>query len=377
MQNQAGQHGKRILYLASEGWFFKSHFLHLARKAQAEGHVIGLAADLQDADFTGENFSLFSLPSARRTRSFLAYLRGLRSVLRLQFQFRPSLVHVIGLQNIVFYGPFLALFYSCPILFAPIGLGRFWVEAGFRAAVLRFFIRLLIQALRGKRFSYVFENEDDPVALGLGSYARLAIVQGAGVDENKFEPRPFPGASPFRIATVGRMLRSKGILEAVDAVRRLRAAGHDIVLDLWGAPDPDNASSLTEKELQALSREGIAWCGSSSAIQDIWARSHMALLLSYREGLPKALVEAAACGRPVIACDVPGCRALIRNEREGLLVPPRNAGAAANAILRLAENEDLRQRYGAAARERILSGFTEKQVAAQFLEIYEKIKATA
>lgn len=361
----------RILYVTSEEWFFASHFLHLAEAARSEGATVGVAAKLdKNGALAGRGFALYPLALDRGQRSFIALLRGLPGFLRILREFRPDLIHIVGLQNIPALAPLAAFFSNSRLVLAPIGLGQFWVETTAGAKFARFVIKLMLRILRGRRFFYLFENQEDAAELGLQDYPRKKIVGGAGVDENLFSPSVFPAAPPVKVAVVSRMLRSKGILTAIEAVRRARQSGILIELDLWGAPDPANASSLTEPELRALESDGIRWRGETNDVAHVLETSHIAMLLSAREGLPKSLLEAAACGRPVVATDVPGCRALIRNGIEGLLVPFDDAEAAAAALARLAQDQNLREKYGAAARARILGGFTQKQVQSDILSLY-------
>jgi glycosyltransferase involved in cell wall biosynthesis len=179
-----------------------------------------------------------------------------------------------------------------------------------------------------------------------------------------------------RLAVVARMLRSKGVAEAVEAVTRARSRGLDAALDLWGSPDPGNRNTFTDADLQAWNRrDGICWRGPTSDVAGVWRDSHIALLLSYREGLPRSLVEAAASARPIITTDVPGCRAVVDDGVEGLLVPPGNVEAASRAIERLASDADLRLRMGAAARRRFATEFTVDLVAAKVLAAYARVQS--
>src|SRR5262249_16913452 len=161
------------------------------------------------------------------------------------------------------------------------------------------------------------------------------LVGGAGVDPNEFAKEEEPGFPPIRVAVVARMLKFKGIAESVAAVRRARTLGAAAELHLFGEPDPSNRTSLSEAELRAFAAEpGIYWHGRPPNIRQIWREHHVAMLMSYREGLPKSLVEAAACGRPIIATNVTGCRDVVRQGVSGFLVPLGDTEAAAQAVLR-------------------------------------------
>jgi glycosyltransferase involved in cell wall biosynthesis len=360
-----------LLYITSEDWFFESHFAHVAQAAQQNGFLVSVACQgSKMSPLASYGFTLYPQKFERGKRSFLHAVQALPRLIATLRKARPDIVHIIGLQNILFAAPAAAFYSRGKLVLAPIGLGRFWVEDGLLAKFARLLVRIFLHFFHGARFFYLFENGEDAAELGLKNYPRLKIVGGAGVDETKFAPQAFPPAPPVCVAVVSRMLRSKGIMQAIQVVRRARSMGYDIVLNLWGAPDPANASSLSESDLCSLSKDGVTWHGATNEVQNIWKNTHIAMLLSVREGLPKSLLEAAACGRPIIANDVPGCRALLRNGQEGFLVAPNDADGAMRALVKLAGNPALREKLGAAARARILHGFTQKQVAGDILNFY-------
>jgi glycosyltransferase involved in cell wall biosynthesis len=160
------------------------------------------------------------------------------------------------------------------------------------------------------------------------------------------------------------MLRSKGIESAVRAVQLARARGLPLELNIYGAPDPENRSSIPEATLvQWSSQPGIRWRGRTDHVAQVWRDHHVGLFLtSYREGVPRSLIEAAACGRPIIATDAVGCRDLVRDGREGLLVPPGDVASAARAIDRLAGDRPMRLRMGENAHRRFMEKFTEENI---------------
>jgi glycosyltransferase involved in cell wall biosynthesis len=163
---------------------------------------------------------------------------------------------------------------------------------------------------------------------------------------------------------VARMIAAKGIEDAVTAVRRARALGAVVELDLYGSPDPSNPRACSEEELTTWSAEpGITWRGRTADVAEVWRTHHVAMLLTwYREGVPRALIEAAASGRAIVTTDAPGCRDLVRDHQEGLLVPLRDTEAAARALVELAANPELRKRLGQAAQKRFQDGYTEAAV---------------
>jgi glycosyltransferase involved in cell wall biosynthesis len=176
------------------------------------------------------------------------------------------------------------------------------------------------------------------------------------------------------VAFVGRLLADKGIHALIRAQRLLRQRGSNVELLIAGTPDPANPASLTAEEAAALNREpGVTWLGHVDDIAALWARAHIAALPSRREGLPMTLLEAAACGRPLVATDVPGCREIVRHGETGLLVPADDAAALADAIDKLARSPELRARYGTAARKLAVDRFSAAAIGRQTVDLYRSL----
>jgi glycosyltransferase involved in cell wall biosynthesis len=237
-------------------------------------------------------------------------------------------------------------------------------------------IRMLLNWMSNRADSVALvQNPDDRASLlALGIEAeRIALIPGSGVDIDRLKPAPEPLGAPA-VAFVGRLLDDKGIRTLVEAHRLLRRRGSDVELLIAGTPDPANPASVDEREAAAWNREpGIQWLGHVSDIAGLWARACIAVLPSRREGLPKSLLEAAACGRPMVATDVPGCREVVRPEETGVLVPPDDPPALAEAIATLAASPDLRARYGAAARRLAVERFSAEAIGRATVELYRKV----
>jgi glycosyltransferase involved in cell wall biosynthesis len=232
-------------------------------------------------------------------------------------------------------------------------------------------------ATAGARGRIVVQNPDDGTVLaGLGiDRRRIVLIRGSGVDAARFAPLPEPAAETVTVALVARMLRGKGVLDAVAAIRRLRADGLAAELLLAGTPDPDSRDSLTEPELAALAAEpGIEWLGRVEDVRAVWTRAAIAVLPStYGEGLPRALLEAAACGRPIVTTDMPGCREAVRHGENGLLVPPHDIAALAEAIAALVGDPPRRREMGRAGRALVEREFAEPVIVAQTLALYDEL----
>jgi glycosyltransferase involved in cell wall biosynthesis len=225
----------------------------------------------------------------------------------------------------------------------------------------------------------IFQNPDDLALferLGLAHAERSVLIRGSGVDVDDYRPTTVPRADPPKALLVARMLKTKGVEEFYRAARILKERGVAVRFELVGAPDPQNPASLDEATLRRWDTEGIVrWRGPVDDVRPALAEAAMAVLPSYREGLPKALIEAAACGLPMVAFDVPGCREIVRHDRTGLLVPLYDAEALADAIERLAVDPALRSTMGEAARAMAVAEFSQASVTRRTLDLYEKALA--
>jgi glycosyltransferase involved in cell wall biosynthesis len=256
------------------------------------------------------------------------------------------------------------------------GLGSRFSAASFAARLRRPSLGLGLRLAAGRKQDWVIvQNPEDRDALKtLGVAARqIVMIRGSGVDCDHFRPLPDPDAATVTVALVSRMLRDKGVLDAVAAIRLLRRRGLRVELLLAGPTDPDNRGTLTAETLVSLTSDaGIEWLGPVADVRAVWRRAAIAALPStYGEGVPKALLEAAACARPVIASDVPGCREIVRSGETGLLVAPRDIGALAGAIAALAGDPVRRQAMGRAARALVERDFAEEIVARETLALYD------
>ena len=201
----------------------------------------------------------------------------------------------------------------------------------------------------------------------------ISIIPGSGVDIRRFQPMAEPAGTPT-VAFAGRLLEDKGIRTLVAAIQLLHSRSYPVTLLIAGDTDPANPTSVSAAEMADWSRDpNIRYAGHVKDIVDIWAKAHIAILPSRREGLPMALVEAAACGRPLIATDVPGCREVVIPGENGLLVPLDDPRSLADAISHLASSPALRQRYGAAARRLAVEKFAAKAIGDQTVQLYRDL----
>jgi glycosyltransferase involved in cell wall biosynthesis len=369
----------KLLFLVTEDWYFCSHRLALARAARAAGFAVVVATRVRahGEAIRSEGFALRPLAWRRRGDGLLGAIRAIRAIIGLYRAERPDIVHHVALKPVLFGGIARRLAFPRAadrpaVVDAVMGLGSGFSKTAPAARLRRRALGRALRLVAGSGASWVVaQNPEDRAALGIDS-RRIALIRGSGVDTSRFVPLPEPETSTLTVALVARMLRDKGVLEAVAAIRRLRARGLAIELLLAGPTDPDSANSLTEETLRALAAEpGIDWLGPVTDVRTVWRRAAIAVLPStYGEGVPKTLLEAAACARPVIATDVPGCREAVRAGETGILVPPDDVNALAEAIAELAVNPARRRAMGRAGRALIEQHFTDEIVARETLALY-------
>ena len=370
---------RRLAFVVTEDWFFASHFLPMARAAVAMGLSVAVVTRVREhrAAIEATGARVVALEAERSSLNPMAagYAAGqLAAILK---ALNPDIVHCIALRGILVGGTAAAMAGIPARVYALTGLGLIGARGDAAGRLARTALRHLIRGpLASKRTRFLFENPDDAAALGLDpADTAVTIVGGAGVDPNAFVPAPLPVQPPLKVAIVARMLWSKGIDVAVEAVRLARAQGAAVELALHGAPDASNRRAIPEATLRDWSRDGVAWLGPTRDAAAAFASAHVGCLPSRGgEGLPRTLLEAAACGRALVTTDVPGCRALVRDGVEGLVVPPDDAPALAAALVRLARDPALVAGLGAAARRRVVEdGFSEAAVAATVSSLYREL----
>ncbi len=367
----------------TEDWYFCSHRLPAARAARAAGFDVVVATRVRAHGdrIRDEGFALRPIGWRRRGDGVLGAARAISEIARLYRAERPDIVHHVALKPVLFGGIALRFAFpapeSAPVAIDSImGLGSGFSAASFGARLRRPSLGIALWlAAGGKRGRVVVQNPEDRdalITLGLVPQ-QIVMIRGSGVDCKHFGALPDPDATTVTVALVSRMLHAKGVLDAAAAIRLLRGRGHPVELLLAGPTDPDNRGSLTAETLVSLTTHpGIEWLGPVADIRSVWRRAAIAVLPStYGEGVPKALLEAAACARPIVASDVPGCREVVRPGETGLLVPPRDIQGIADAIAALAGDPVRRKEMGRAGRKLIERHFADEIVARETLAVYD------
>lgn len=375
-------HSSTILFLVTEDWYFWSHRLPFARAARAAGARVIVATRVETlrAAIEQEGFELAALPWRRRSHNPWNELRALAAIIALYRRERPDILHHVAVKPVVYGGIAARLSGARSQVNAIAGLGYVETSRQLRARVLRrVFNAVLRFAWSGPRVHVIVQNPDDVEALArarLVPPSHIHMIRGSGVDVAHFAPSPEPPSPPVRVVFGGRLLWSKGVGELVDAARELKFRHVPVEVILAGSPDPENPESIPDSTVSGWVGDGLVthmpWTDDMASV---WRGAHIAVLPSYREGLPKALLEAAACARPIIATDVPGCREIAREGVNALRVPPRDAPALAAAIEKLAQDAPLRRHFGAAGRALAVNEYAESIVVRETLDLYRSLCA--
>ncbi len=371
---------KKILYLVTEDWYFCSHRLPIARAARDRGFdvVVATRVESHGERILDEGFRLVPLKWRRRSLHPWHEMIAVCELVKVYRRERADLVHHIALKPAL-YGSFVARMTGADAVVNTVaGLGYVFTSRQLKARFLSPLLKKSFRFLFNRpNVRLIIQNPDDGNALAQFCRVRrdqTVLIRGSGVDLSRFVPSPEPSGKP-NVTMVSRMLWDKGVGELVEAARRLRDSGEPIDVTLVGPPDPENPASIPVEALERWQREGLVrWLGYQENVARIWADSTIAVLpTSYGEGVPKALIEAAACGRPIIATDVPGCREIVLPGESGLLVPPRNTEALVDAIRRLLRDPALRRRMGEKGREHAAGGFSEETVVEQTMALYDSL----
>ena len=374
----------RLLFVINDVPYFLAHWLDRVLASREQSFEVHVASQENPATARLREVGLpfHAVPFVRGRNPPLAEVSTLLTLSRLYAALEPDLVHHITIKPVI-YGGLAARRRRVPAVVNTVpGLGHVFVADGLASTVRREAIKRAYRlAFSHPRAKVIFENPND-----LQDFARWrlitptqgVVIKGAGVDLARFKPL-HDGGTEKHVVLASRLLWFKGIGEFVDAARRVKPAHPDARFILIGTGDPGNPATVPDAQLRRWADEGIVeWWGQRGDMSEILARAAIVCLPTfYREGVPRVLIEAAACGRPIVTTDMPGCREIVRNGENGLLVPARNGPALADAISRLLDQPALRETMGRQSREIAQNEFGSDLVIAQTLKVYRDLLAPA
>ena len=354
---QSQTHRGRLLFILNDAPFFVSHRLSLAVAARDAGFDVHIAV-AYDVDavtiIEAAGISHHDIPLKRGARGPFGELRLIGCLARLIRSLRPDIVHTVTMKPVIYGGGLARLLRVPAVVNAVTGLGYLFLIDGTLARLQRSIIKHLYKfALGHSNGRAIFQNPDD-LNLFLGDRLvdqdRSIIIKGTGVDMDKFRVLPEPADRPV-VMFPARVIGDKGIHEFVAAAKVLKSRGQRAQFVIVGRTDPDNPTDVGESKIREWERDGLVeWWGFSDDMADTLPKANVVCMPSYREGLPRVLIEAAACGRPIVTTDVPGCREIVNDGENGILVPVRDDTATADAIEKILIDPNLRQRMAARSR---------------------------
>ena len=369
----------RLLYLITEDWYFWSHRLDLARAARDAGFDVTIATRVTDhgKQIRGEGFHLVPISLFRRSRNPLREFGAITELVGLYRRVRPHLVHHVAMKPIL-YGSLAAWVVRVPVILnAFAGLGYLFTNSERQRGGLHWVLTSALRSVIGRSGSTVlFQNEADCeelVRAGIVRSSHARIIAGSGIDVTAFSVKPPPQGTPL-VVLPSRMLWDKGIGEFVQAARDLKEKGVDARFVLVGRCDEDNPAAIGREQLARWVGEGtVEWWGHRDDMSAVYEGATLVVLPSYREGLPKVLLEAAACGKAIVATDVPGCRDVVKDGINGVLVPPRDSSTLARGIANLLSDQYTREIMGARSREMAVAKWAGPRIREQVLGLYHEL----
>jgi glycosyltransferase involved in cell wall biosynthesis len=369
----------KILYLITEDWYFWSHRLPIAQEAQRRGYEVLVATrvGLYEKRLTNLGFRVIPLKTQRGSINLWKELVALKQIISVYLKEKPDIVHHVAMKPVL-QGTIAASIAKTPyVVNAITGMGYIFTSDDLKARFIKPLVNLGLKfLLNRKKLLLILQNKDDMsffIAKGIDSN-RMRLIKGSGVDTMCFQPCLDNKKETPVVVLIGRMLWDKGVREFVEAAMILKNEGIKGRFILIGDTDPHNSAMISPAQLKKWSREGfVEWLGHRHDIAELLSQSSIACLPSYREGLPKFLLEAASCGLPIVAADVPGCRDIVRDGENGLLVPVKDAAKLANALKQLIENPELCHKMGIRGREIVIKYFAVENVVSQTMKLYKEL----
>ncbi|MFO0664272.1 MAG: glycosyltransferase family 4 protein [Polyangiaceae bacterium] len=370
---------KRVLFIVASDWYFWCHWMGIAKCVKAAGYDVyvttpaGKYVKLIEA----EGLKHIATPMDRQGRNPLNDVRSLAALVKIMRELKPALVHTVAIKPIL-YGSLAAKLTGVPaVVHAMPGMGYVFVNDQLLARVLRHGVAAGFKlAFAGAGTRVIIQNPDNLetwIERGVVKRERTAVIRGVGIDTSRFAPTEEPSGPPLVILPA-RLLYDKGVAEYVESARILKKRGVAARFALVGVGDPGNPASVPPEDTKRWEREGtVELFGWRDDMPEVLAEAAIVCLPSYGEGLPTALLEAASCGKPLVATDVFGCREVVHDGKNGFLVPAKDAKALAGALEKLIVDPSLRKRMGAEGRKLVVDEFSLEIVGKRTLAVYDQI----
>jgi len=370
----------KLLFLAADESNFWFHRLAVARAARDAGAEVIVMTRLGQYHslLEQEGFRIIPWRISRRSLGPVQEVLTFFEVLSAYRREEPQLVHHVALKAIIYGGAAAVFCGEIPAVNAVAGLGRVFTISTPAMLILRRVLSIVLRwVFEASNCRVTLENDDDRdllVTEKIIAPAKTVVIPGVGIDTEYFSPRPEPDGIPV-VMLPSRMLWEKGVAQFVEAAGELREKGVSARFVLVGAPDLESRGYIPESQLRSWAdTEIVEWWGTRDDMPAVLGKAHVVCLPSYyREGIPRVLIEASACGRAIVTTNAPGCRQVVRQGENGLLVPVRDARALAAAIFSLLQNPKLREQMGSAGRARAVHEFSQDKIVRQTFDVYRAL----
>jgi glycosyltransferase involved in cell wall biosynthesis len=369
---------RKLLFVVNSIYTFISHRLPIALKAKEVGydvHVISPTPEGQEKiAMHGLTHHLVDL--SRSGTALISELKGFNQLRKTILQIQPDILHTVAIKSVIYGSIINRYFLKKSCVSAVPGMGYSFLGQSQKQKLFQsMLVNLYKLGLKGKNNTVIFQNQDDKQFFEsnriLGNSA-VELIKGSGVCLKQFSYTPEPESSKIKVVLPARMLWDKGVGEFIEAAKIIAKLDPQLHFILAGDSDPGNRASITNEQLKVWQQlPNVTWLGHQQNMAAVYQECHIVCLPSYREGMPKALLEAAACGRAVITTDVPGCREAIIPNVSGFLVPVRNVSVLQARLLELAASPELRQQMGKAGRKLAEESFCINSVVNKTLDIYQ------
>ena len=373
----------RILFIISEDWYFVSHRLYLAKVAINSGYKVALLSHFTNHReiIEAEGIKTIAWPLNRSSRNLYKEIEAIKSIVSTIRQFKPSMIHSVAMKPVIYSAIACNLSGLKSRIFALAGLGFVFTSSKRSAKILRPFLKVIFSLLfKGKKTKLILQNPDDQRQLlseGVINPKNIRLIRGAGVDTKTFSFKTIPSNMPI-IILPSRMLWSKGIQDFIDCAKVINIDNIMARFVLVGTPDDQNPDSISTQLLTEWHKDGvIEWWEFQSDMPNVLHQSTIVCLPTiYGEGLPKSLLEAASCGRPIVTYDVPGCREIVKDGYNGFLVKAKRVDGLVEAISKLLNDRELCIEMGKNGRKLVEKHFTQEKIAKETMAVWEELLAS-
>lgn len=371
---------KKLLFVVNVDWFFVSHRLPIATAALEKGYEVHLACTFSDKKKQLEKIGIIchDISFSRSGSYFFNEMMTIFSIRKLIKSIDIDIVHAVTIKPVIYSGLALRTLSKCPAFVVAIsGLGYVFTASNFKARLTKRIVSFLYSiSLRSNKRMVIFQNKSDEMILSkfvsLNDDEKI-LIKGSGADLSVYKYIPEIDASNLVVSMACRLLKEKGVYEFIEAARLVKKSNKNVDFWLIGSIDAGNPNSVTQDEVDRWVGEGVIQAfGHRDDIAEIFTRSHIVTMPSfYGEGVPKVLIEAASCGRPIVTTDNPGCKESVIDGKTGIIVPIKNVNALAEALLLLLCDRDKRVLMGKNARKFAVREFDVNNVVDRHLEIYQ------